>query len=188
VELGDSDSLIETAFSNVPGRDRAHAYWAIIRGWNDSKENPPEDMIRRLVEFWEWRVTALESSNPTDAVVEEAKGLGWFLRTPYIPKPEVARLGVRTARLAKGDLQLHTDWEYLVELAEHDIDAAYSIAEMVLLYQFAGTYPYVHVTEVKPFLGAVLKKGSEDSVRRATALIHRLGERGYVQFGELLRG
>jgi hypothetical protein len=183
--LGDSDRLIETTFSNVPAKERGHAYWSIFRGLSDAKEAPSAEYLSRLVRFWEWRLSELDRVDPGEAV-EEAKALGWFIQTPYVPDEAVVRLGLRTAQLARGDIDLHTDWERLCELAQADVDTISEIAELVVLAQLRAKYTYVPVDEVKPLLRQALRLGNPQTRERVRALIHRLGEHGFTDFGDLL--
>lgn len=183
--LGDPDRLIETTFSNVPAEDRSHAYRSIFRGLSNAKEAPSPEYLNRLVSFWEWRLAELVRVDPGEAM-EEAKGLGWFFRTPHIPNEAAVRLGLRTAELARGDLQPHADWERLCELAQADVDTAFQIAELVVLAQLRAKYTYIPMKEVKPFLRQALRSGLPETRERVLALIHRLGEHGFADFGDLL--
>jgi hypothetical protein len=185
--LEDPDRLVETTFSNVPASDRGRAYWNIFRGWSDAKSPPSQEQIVRLIQFWEWRLSELEAAGEAEFVVQEVQGLSWFLSTPFIPDHEVVRLGCRTARLSNGKVELHIDWLRLQELLTSDVDTAFEIAELALSFQLRAKYPYVPVDEVKPLLQMVLDSGRAGTQERARSLIHLLGERGYLQFGDLVR-
>ncbi len=183
--LGDSDRLVETTFANVLAKERGRAYWGIFRGLSDAEEAPSPEFLNRLVSFWEWRLAELERVDPGEAA-EEAKGLAWFFRTPHIPDEAVLRLGLRTAEFAGGDVDLHTDWERLRELARVDVDTTFQIAELVLLAQLRARYSYVPVEDVKPLLRQALHSGHPETRNSVRALIHRLGEHGFADFGDLL--
>lgn len=182
---GDEDRFVEQVFGNVPVRDRAQAYWGIFRGWSDSEEAPGDELIARVVAFWKWRLASLAASATPEAK-EEATGLGWLLRTPYIPSAVVVELGLETARLAQGELEFYSEWERMRELAAADPDRALRIAELVLTAQLRQPHGFVPVDDVMPFLELVMRIGPDETKQRAVDLIHRLGERGYGQFGALL--
>jgi hypothetical protein len=184
--VGDEDRFIETVFTNVPVRDRGHACWTIFRGWSDSMQAPSSEYVQRLIGFWDWRLSTLEGASEAQDTVEEAKGLGWFMRTPFLPDEAVVRLGLRTTRLARGNVELYTEWERLRELAHVDLEGVFGIAELTLSAQIRAAHPYVPVEEVMPFLEQILQCNQESVSNRATTLIHRLGEHGYAQFGKLL--
>jgi hypothetical protein len=58
--------------------------------------------------------------------------------------------------------------------------------EIVLKHELKAEYAYIPVEDVLPTLRTVLAAGGTETKRRATQLINRLGEKGYLQFGELL--
>lgn len=181
-----SDRLVETVFESVSAEDRGHAYWVVFRDCSDAETAPPEPFVARLLTFWEWRLDLLEGFADTGEAAVEAEGLGWFLRTPYLPDEELLRFGLRTARAANGRLELQTEWDRLVELTATDADVALQIAELVLKAQLAETLHYIAVDEVKPFLQVVLDRGDAKIKSRARRLVHRLGEAGYDDFRELV--
>lgn len=184
--LEDADQLLELVFKNVPASELAQVYWEIFHGWSDAKESPPLLFIERLLRFWEWRLAELAKEPDSPATMKEAKGLGWFIRTPYLPDTEVIGLGLETARLARGDLQLHTDWERFRLLSTVDVDQTFEIIELALQAQLREPLPYIAVEEVMPLLRLVLARGKRETKDRAEALVHRLGESGFRQFRELL--
>ena len=118
--------------------------------------------------------------------MEEAKALGWLFDTPYIPDTDRVRLGLATAQLAQGQLEMYSRWDHMLSLAQADPDGTFSIAELVLLAELRADYPHVSVEDVRPFLARILKAGSPDTRARARRLINRLGERGYRQLKDLL--
>ena len=186
VSVGDKDALLETAYENIVPSDWHQAYWGIFCAWSDADDPPPADAVQRLVRLWEWRVSEL-GTNPASAVtVEEAKQLGWLFHTPYIPDVDIVRLGLATARLAQGQLQMYSRWDRMLSLAQADPDGTFSIAEAVLLTELKADYPHVPVEDVKQFLAHILTAGIPDTRARARRLINRLGERGYRQLKDLL--
>ena len=149
VSVGHEDSLLETAYETLDPSDWHRAYWGVFRGWSDTDDPPPADFIRRLLALWEWRVSQLETNPDSAATVEEAKELGWFFHTPHIPDADIVRLGLRTARLAQGQLQMYSRWNRMLSLAQADPNDTFSIAEAVLLAELKADYPHVAVEDVK---------------------------------------
>lgn len=186
--VGDEDALVETAFTNLAVTDRQHAYWAVFRAWSDAKNAPPNPFVERLIAFWEWRLNQLEVDGGTLDAGKEAQGLGWFLLTPYLPENEVIRLGVRTARLAKGDLEVQIDWDRLAKLAAQDSDSVYEIVELVLSFQVSTPQHFIPAKDVRPVLAEILKTGHASTRDRARRLVNRLGEAGYDEFKDLVLG
>jgi hypothetical protein len=186
VSVGDSDHLLEKTFDNVPLPDRSHAYWNIFRGWTDAQESPPPEMVERLVKFWAWRLEVLASKTPSDEVVEEAKALAWFIRTPYLQEEAVLRLGNRTAELSRGQIAAHADWERLIALANVDLDGTFALAERIVAAELRSDHPFIPIDQVKPLLKAALNSGKTETQQRARRLVNRIGERGFTNLSDLL--
>lgn len=186
VSVGDEDALLETAYEHTIPSDWRGAYWLIFRTWSDADDPPSEDFVRRLLSLWGWRISRLSLNQDSAATVEEAKELSWLFHTPYLPAHDRVRLGLRTAQLAKGQLQMYSRWDDMLSLAQADPDGTYVIAEEVLLKELRSDHPHVPVEDLRPFLDLVLTTGSSDSRARARHLINRLGERGYRQLKNLL--
>lgn len=180
----EEDRLLEIAYSNLSASDWAHAYFEVVTDWRRGDGPVPATLVNRLVSHWEWRVSELGKRLDSEATVEEAKALGRFLHTSHIPDEDVLRLGHETARLARGRLML--DWEGLLGLAQSDPDGAFAIAETVLRASLKAPHPYVPVDDVKPLLALVLTTGDANTQDGVRELSHRLGERGYRDFKDLL--
>ena len=187
VSVGDEDALLETAYEHLIPSDWHRAYWGIFRAWSDAENPPPKVFVRRLLSLWEWRVSELGANPDLAATLEEAKELSWLFHTPYLPDADRIRLGFKTARLARGQLEMYSRWDQMLSLAEGDADGAFLIAEAILLAELrADHYPHVPVEDIRPFLAHILTAGSPHVRDRARHLINRLGERGYRQLKDLL--
>ena len=186
VAVGDEDGLLETAYEHMIPSDWHRAYWLIFRAGSDAGGPPDAAVVQRLLSLWKWRVSQLEAEQDAAATVGEAKELGWIFHTPHLPDADRVRLGLKTARLAQGQLQMYSRWAEMLSLAEADPDGSYLIAEEVLFAGLRADFPHVPVDDVRPFLARILSAGSADIRTRARHLIDRLGERGYRQLKDLL--
>ena len=181
VSVGDEDRLLETAYENLSSTDWGHAYWAVSRG------SVPESSLQRLVDLWEWRILELEKDEGSDRTMEQAKALGWLLWTPEIPAVDLIRLGQATARLARGHIEMYSNWERMLVLAQIDPDGAFRIVKAVLRTQLLADFPYVAVEEVRPFLAHVLRAGNPETQDQARSLVNELGEFGFRELKDLLQ-
>jgi hypothetical protein len=188
VNLSDEDRLLETAFEKVPASHLSHAYWTVFRGWSDTQQEPPNEVVRRLVAFWKWRLDILLTAGDLDRVVEEAKSLGWLMKTPFIPDSDRIDLGLRTLQLSNGESAILGEWSDLDRLADLDPVRVYEMTELLLSAKLRSKYVRVRVAEVKPVLEKLLAHIGEDQQARAIRLINKLGEHGMEEFGELLHG
>lgn len=186
VAVGGKDRLLETAYEHMLPSDWHRAYWLIFRTWSDRDEPPPVGFVQRLLGLWEWRISQLETEPDAATTVEEAKELGWLFHTPHLPDADRIRLGLKTARLAHGQLQMYSRWDEMLLLAQGHPDGTFSIAEEVLLAELRADYGHVPVEDVRPFLAHILSAGSADTQLRARRMVNQLGERGYRQLKDLL--
>lgn len=184
IQRGDDDGLLEIAYTNLSPSDWSYGYFRIFRDFRDADQPVSTAVIERLVELWEWRISEITQQPRTADTMEEADGLSQLLSTPQIPAEAVVRLGPDTARHAGGRVWL--DWEKLLELAQSDPEGAFEIADAVLGGTLRARHGYVPVDDVKPLLGFVLQTAKAEIQERARGLIHRLGERGYRDFKDLL--
>lgn len=186
---GDADELVEQAVRNVPVPDLTHAYWTIFRGWSDTEEDDervPPEFVERLVRFWSWRLDELEQMGPSARRGAEADGLLWFCLTPFVDAADVLRLGRRTIRIASGDRgALHSLMDRLPELASADVDGAFLLMADIVEVELRGQYPHPSVADLGPVFEAAFMTGSASTKAAAVALLNRLGDAGFSEFGQL---
>ena len=187
--VGETDAFVENAVNNVPVDDRSHAYWSIFRGWTDAKEKGQtviSDFSDRLIQFWDWRIDQLERHTDWADRNEEADGLLWFCLTPFLPPAEVIRLGTRTLAIAKGKRgTLHSLWEKIADLSSIDPDGAFRMTELAVDLELNSPWPMFQVSELEPMFLNALSRGSLETRVAALALLNRLGDAGFSEFGRL---
>lgn len=181
---GDSDHLLEDAFDKLPGAAKASAYWSVFRSWSDHDEAPPPAFVDRIVAFWGWRLERLDAPLPVGK--EEATGLSWLMRTPYIEVKDLVRLGPMTTRLAQGDIHLHNEWSFLSSWLPDSPEAVFAVVDTVVRSELKKPHPYVSTNALVPLMEALLAAAEQDLRARVVRLINDLGEEGYSRFGELL--
>jgi len=118
--------------------------------------------------------------------IAEARGLSWLFKTRYILDETLIRLGLPTIKLARGDIETYGSWEKLSELSNESPDDVFEALEIILKHELKADYAYIPVEDVLPTLRTVLRAGKTETKTRAKQLINRLGEKGYLQFGDLL--
>lgn len=167
--------------------ERAHCYWWASQGGHH--ETPEQKLAfgQAASAIWEWRLGILESESSNPECVKEAGGLMWMLRTPEIPANEAVRLGLRTLVLPHGEEHINgLFWDRLTAIAENDPEGAFSLGEILIHRELEKGYSFLPFDEVSPVLEAGLRRGSAEVSQRATSLINQLGERGMLEFGQLL--
>jgi len=186
VSIGDPDNLLETVFTNVPVSDKSQAYWNIFSWWSELSEPPPASFVDRLTALWEWRLSEISKQPDHPDSIAEAGGLSWLFKTRYVPDETLIRLGLPTIKLARGDIETYGAWEKLLELTKIKPDETFEALEIIVQHELKAEYAYIPVEDVLPTLRTVLQAGKAETKRQATQLINRLGEKGYLQFGDLL--
>jgi hypothetical protein len=73
-----------------------------------------------------------------------------------------------------------------LELSKIKPDETFEALEIIVQHELKAEYAYIPVEDVHPILRTVLVAGKAETKRQATQLINRLGEKGYLQFGDLL--
>jgi hypothetical protein len=186
--VGDSDSVVENTFRRVASESKAAVYFNLFAAWSEPDSKVPPEFVARLVSFWEWRLGELEARPRTPDSEKEADGLLNFISSSYIPPHDAIALGRRTALLSSADEHSRPQaWDRLGKLAVADVAGAFEILELLVERELKGRFPYLRLEHLEPALRAAL--GCEDEKIRARAehLVHRLGERGFAEFGSLLR-
>jgi len=184
--VGDADTLVETTFSSVSVKERAHAYWSVFRSWSDAPEPVSAAMAARLVTFWEWRIAMLKKTAEADRA-EEVEGLAWFIATPFLPAEDVIRLGCQTLRLIRGAKRVPTfSWERMKAIAEESPGHSFELTELLVEQALKGDYVYLPFDEAEAPLRSALQCGDVTIQTRATRLIHRLGDRGLFEYQTLV--
>lgn len=187
VGLGDPSLALENVFAASKGEDRDRFYWSVNRGWSDSEEPPASEMVERLLQLWNWRLSQLESDVTIADGAEEADGLGWLIMTRHLPDDAVAALAPRTLRIGPATRGIRgMIWPRIVELGIKHAAAVVEMSEILIQAGLEDPYPHFDFTEIAPALALGLTSGQEQLVSRTRWLIHRLGDHGETRFGTLL--
>lgn len=180
-------ALLDAAFTSATPEDSAHVWWQIFRYWSD-EEVPPAD-VERVVELLDWRISKLEEEGRDEEQRrEEAEGLAWLAMADRVPAAVMLPLLLRTVRLSRGKVPIAGAlWEHLARMAAVDGHQAVEIAVLIIVAELRGDYPHFNFEEVAPVLRIGLASADGETRDMAERVIHRLGDRGFEQFGQLLR-
>ena len=136
-----------------------------------------------------WRLDQWEDLPESDVRQEDLRGLTWFVRTPYVPDEGVLTLGLRTLRASRGEaIGYGAIWEPLARLADVDASRTFRMAELLIEAALDRPHPHITFEQTQHVLACALAADDADTRDRSVQLIHTLGERGYVEFGQLLEG
>ena len=79
-------------------------------------------------------------------------------------------------------------WEPLARLADVDASRTFRMAELLIEAALDRPHPHITFEQTQHVLACALAADDADTRDRSVQLIHTLGERGYVEFGQLLEG
>jgi len=185
--LGDPDQVVEMSFKAMSIKERTHCYWWVSQGWPHEVPEHQEIFCRVAISVWEWRLQELEAAPLAPESLSEAAGLMWMIRTPDIPSREVIRLGLRTQALPHGeDHSRGLFWERLTEIAPVEPRGAFALVEQMILSELRAGSPFLPFEDLSPLFKTFLHSGDPELANRATVLLNQLGERGLLEYGELL--
>ncbi len=183
---GESDQILELGFAASTAKERGHVYWRVFRSLSDTKAADAEFTARAL-DLWQWRLAQLKSMEMSAERSVEAEGLLWLLKSPHLDPMSVVALGLETLQLGPFSDRLATGtWERASGLMETEPVQAFELLAQLLELQLQTDYPYVPFELVASGLRAALRIEEKGVRERAVALIHRLGEQGHREFGQLL--
>jgi hypothetical protein len=192
----DTDRLLRRVTNRTPAQELGSIYGLIGRGIRDAVRNDPTARDRltaiasRMAEFWDWRLTELETPSGARNQAEidaELSGLGWFFQIDLIDDEVALALLTRTVNRAKALGHVITLWwPRLAKLAPRHTASVLSLS-LTLVERHARTAPFrVQRAELREIVRAGLGEADEVVVRDARRLANLLGERGDDAMLELL--
>jgi hypothetical protein len=187
-ELDDSDQLFQLTYTNVRTTARMTAYEAVGRFALRPDRGAAPDFGPRLGRFWQWRLDRLATDADSPQVVAEIERLMTFFAAKTIPARMAIELAVGTLeRLGDGEHRiLNVAWERAGEIARELPDESFPMTEALIDQALRSEFRYIPANQVSPALRPPLASSNSDIRRRAVQLVHRLGEAGLYDFGELL--
>jgi hypothetical protein len=126
---------------------------------------------RELIEFIDSSVPALEALDAISTVEWLAQKLG-----------RAVALGDALA-----DERAPHAWERLGELAVEDVAGAFEILQLLVERELKASFRYVQLEHLAPPLRVALGCQDDKMRTRTEHLVHRLGGRGFAEFGSLLK-
>ncbi len=178
------DRILEGGFAAATGKERGHVYWRIFRSLSDTQSADPVFLARAL-ELWRWRITELKSMDSSAERSAEAEGLLWLLKSPHLDPIATVVLGLETLELGPFPDRLASGaWERMTTLMTSEPVQAFELFARLLDLQLRADHAYVPYELVAPSLRLALNVAALQE--RAMDLIHRLGEQGHPEFGQLL--
>lgn len=183
---GEEDAGLRQVFAGASGTDRAHLAWQVMHALDEPDETLQEGLLERIVRFWKWRLDALVGSlEPED--IKELDALAWFLRIDQLDPRSTINLAAQTINADAGVFEVRGHlWQALPKFVAIDPIVSVQMVEVLVSATLEQDYPYFHFEEIAPVIRALFATGNATARERASKIVHRLGEAGWSEFGQLL--
>lgn len=167
---------------------RGHALDFIGRSLYNTAEEVPSEIIERLELLFRARLTQARNSEDKDVFAEELKAFGWWFasgkfdnKSAFITLADVLKMfgEVDGAHLVAKRLS--------VLAQEYPLETVSSLGALIEGDQ-KGWGIHTYRDDAKLILRYALASSDENARSASTQLINQLGARGYLDFGDLLRG
>jgi hypothetical protein len=181
------DSDLFTQFWTIASADiRGHAIEFIGRSLSSVYKDIESEIKERLSRLWEIRWGVVSSSSTYEEYLKELATFGWWFSSGRMDPiwalthlQNVLSLGVQVDAT-------HQVVEELGNLADrYPLETATALSKIIDMDQRGWGY-YLWRDDAKRLLGTVLESDNIEGRQAAEDLIHRLGARGQLDYGELL--
>jgi hypothetical protein len=188
--LDDHGSMLRGFLTHTSQVIRSHAIAFVGRSLSaddaqDKETLPklPKEVIDRLVQLWDWYWPAvgIQDKEPSRDMFGYWYTCGCFDRRWSLEK---LREYVERAPFPEPHYRIP---KRLAEDAELSPATVLSIIEKVIEADSEGWRTHGWQKEITQILSVAMKTDDKDTKTRATALINRLGRKGWISLGELLR-
>lgn len=179
------DPMLVRFFEVAPDEVRAQVLAAMGQDLREDHEPLTDDIAARLKGLWEWRIERARVGIEGDSQAEMA-AFGWTFASGKLGDFWGLEQLESTLSIVGQAAVDHLVAERLASLAaEYPADTVRCLSLMV--GGAAEDWPIHHwTTNVEAILTAALRSGHDAAFQSATALINRLGARGFLQFASLL--
>jgi hypothetical protein len=182
-----ADGLIPLFFSRASDALRSEAFEFIGRSLREENADVPTDMRDRLKHLWEWRLASAESDRTVPAREEVAAFGSWYASGRFDPAWAMEQL-LRALTISRKAEPEHWVMERLAMDQEAFPVQVIRGLELLVEGDTEGWRVMNWRDEMRAILRSVLASENQDARGAAVDLVHKLGARGCIVFGDLLDG
>jgi len=180
------DALLQDFYWKAPDKLRGYAVEFVGRSLrNDTGAVAPE-ILERLRDFWASRLDAARAAGAAASHVEELGRFGWWFASKKFDDEWAVGQLAEALRIAKKAEPDHLVVERLAELSASMPRKSVECLGMMVAGDKEGWGVLGWREPARKILGEAMNSADEVARTAAADLIHRLGARGYFEFGELL--
>ncbi|MFQ5922327.1 MAG: hypothetical protein ACE5M4_05740 [Anaerolineales bacterium] len=163
---------------------RVHALTVLGRALYNTEGRLQDDVIDRLQEFWERLVP---TTGPSVAASDELKAFGWWFASGKLDAGwSIAQLET-VLKLAKQIDASHLAVQRLASIVDDYPRESVSLLAAMVEGDTQGWGPHLWRENAMQVLKQALSNPDTQTRQSAENLVHRLGARGYLEYGDLLQ-
>jgi hypothetical protein len=177
--------LIHEFFARSQDEVRAEAIEFLGRSVKHVEHGIPGNLLEKLLALWSWRLSAIKQHPVTSS--KEAAAFGWWFGSGKFDHDWSIRQVITILHLTHG--QIDPDYlvmEQLAELSPELTKETIQCAALMVEGDKDGWDISSWTKELRQILGVGAASKNIETQRQTSALINRLGERGYLTYRELL--
>jgi hypothetical protein len=180
------DALLHDFYWKAPDKLRGYAMEFVGRSLrNDTGAVAPE-IIERLRELWASRLDAARAAGAGTSYVEELARFGWWFASKKFDDAWAVGQLAEALRITKKAEPDHLVVERLAELSASLPRTSVECLGMMVAGDKEGWGVLGWRESARKILGEAMNSADDFARTAAADVIHRLGARGYFEFGELL--
>ena len=184
LDLDDMGGLLSRFWSKSPALIRGHALEFLGRSLEHTKEAVPSHILERLKVLWEKRLNDAKASGAPDAYRDEMAAFGyWFISGKFDDAWAMTQL-LESLKLSQKTKQEHSVIGKIAKLVHNIPCESVQCLELIAKGDREGWKIHQSRDEARSILAAALRT---PAASLAENLIHYLGSRGYIDFGDLLK-
>jgi hypothetical protein len=186
VSLDEPEGLLTRFYAKASDSLCGNAMEFVGRSLEDTKEAIPSEVFNRLQLLWETRLNeANDSTEPTLYTQELTAFSYWFIAKKFDNFWAIEQL--KQVLELVGQIELNfLVVEQLATLADAMPELTVKCLSLMIEGDKKGWGIYRWQNEIKTILNSAIEESNETAKKAAIELIHRLGERGNLEFRDLL--
>jgi hypothetical protein len=186
LNLDESEGLLARFFELASSTLRGYALEFVGRSLYEIKDVVDPQILNRLRLLWEKRIETARHATEPSSYSSEITAFGWwFGSAKFDDSWAIAQFKQVLELVDKVDSEFLV-LEHLVTLANMIPDSAVECLKLIIEKDKKGQGIYYYRDETKIILATAIQSNNDTAKQAAESLIHRLGERGYLKYRDLL--
>jgi hypothetical protein len=182
----DPNGLLARFYSKADPKLRFWALDFVGRSLHKTQGAVPSEVLQRLQNLWATRLQIVRTANPLSPQKEELTAFGWWFASKKFPVDWSIDQVLEVLRVVGSIKPDHLVVERIAELAREEPAKAVESLALIIEGDKNGWAVLSWLEQARNVLAQAIHSPDQFARTRASDLVHRLGERGYSQFRDLL--